>query len=236
MSKLEKEIKAAFEAPKPQKKEEFLSRFEEKQLSLTKFILSQAGYIGKLTWFGFAAILICAALSPVTVNDSALWFVSSLMPILALLLVSESARSERYKMAELEAVTRFSLRSVLMARMVILGGMGLIVLAVCAPAVMFLCDYPAIFSGLFVFTPFFLTSALGLLTVRKIKGQAAIYSVTAEAFFVSILVLLARNCPERYMNPGMIKVFMIVATGSLIITVFEGICRIKGTEEITWSW
>lgn len=236
MNKLEKEIKAAFEAPAPQKKEEFLSRFEEKQLSLAKFIFSQAGYIGKLTWLGFSAILICAALSSVTVSDSALWLVSSLMPILALLLVSESARSERYKMAELEAVTRFSLRSVLLSRMVILGGMGLIMLAVCAPTVMFFCDYPAIFSGLFVVTPFFLTSAVGLITVRKIKGQAAIYSVTAEAFFVSILVLIARNCPERYMNPEMLKVFMIVAAGSLLITAFEGICRIKGTEEITWSW
>ena len=236
MSKLKKEIKAAFEAPAPQKKEEFLSRFDEKQLSLTKFILSQAGYIGRLTWFGFAAILICAIVSPITVNDSALWFVSSLMPILALLLVSESARSERYKMAELETVTRFSLRSVLMARMVILGGMSFIMLLVCAPTVMFFCDYPAIFSGLFVVTPFFLTSAVGLLTVRKIKGQAAIYSVTAEAFFISILVLIARNSPERYMNPGAIKVFMIVAAVSLVITLLEGICRIKGTEEITWSW
>ena len=236
MNKLEKQIKAAFEAPTPQRKEEFLSRFETKQLSLMQFILSQAGYIGKLTWLGFAAVTVCAVASPFTISNSALWFVSSLMPILALLLVSESARSERYKMAELEAVTRFSLRSVVLARLVILGGISLIMLLICAPTVMFFCDYPMVFSGLFVVTPFFLTSAVGLLTVRKIKGQAAIYSVTAEAFFISILVLIARNSPERYMNPGAIKVFMIVAAVSLVITLLEGICRIKGTEEITWSW
>ena len=45
--------------------------------------------------------------------------------------VAYAKEAKYYKMAELEAVTRFSLRSVLMARMVILGGMGLTVLAVC---------------------------------------------------------------------------------------------------------
>ena len=47
--------------------------------------------------------------------------VYGLVPFLVLISVTESTRSYRYEMEELELSSRFSLKSIVMARMVILG-------------------------------------------------------------------------------------------------------------------
>ena len=50
-----------------------------------------------------------------------LWIISALIPFIAMSILTENARSGIYLMAELEMAARFSLKSVILARMEILG-------------------------------------------------------------------------------------------------------------------
>ncbi len=165
MNRLKRDIKQAFKAPAPVKKEEFLSTLPVKEMSSAEFVISQAGYARKVTWLLFALIVILIAGSPFMLKEEAIWLISGLMPILALLAVSENSKSERYNMAELEASARFSLRSVLLARMVLLGGVNLAALLIAAPIGIWVGEYLAPVTGLFIVTPFFLSSAIGLYPV-----------------------------------------------------------------------
>ena len=236
MNRLKRDIKQAFKAPAPVKKEEFLSTLPVKEMSAAEFVISQAGYVRKVTWLLFALIVILIAGSPFMLKEEAIWFISGLMPILALLAVSENSKSERYNMAELEASARFSLRSVLLARMVLLGGVNLAALLIAAPIGIWVGEYLAPVTGLFIVTPFFLSSAIGLYIVRKVKGQAAVYPLTAESFFISVLVLISRNNLDRYLAPETLKIWVAAAAVSLAAMVVQGIAYVKSTEEMTWSW
>lgn len=236
MNRFEDEIKAAFEAPKPKRKEEFINLIKPSKMSVGRFLLSQMGYIRKSTWTVFTLILICIILAPFVLDYATLWFISALMPILAMSLVTESARSERYNMAEMEAATRFSLRSVIMARMVILGGINLIAILIAAPIGIKYCSFKSISSGLFVVTPFFITSAIGLSIVRKIKGQAGFYAVMAEAFVVSMLMLLNKNSALGIIPSESVRLWSIVTVVAIVATIKQGIGMINNLEDITWSW
>ena len=57
-----------------------------------------------------------------------LWVVSALIPFAALTAITENIRSEVYLMAEFEMTVCFSLKSVLLARMAILGIVHLILM------------------------------------------------------------------------------------------------------------
>ncbi|MBO4377043.1 MAG: hypothetical protein J5811_07110 [Lachnospiraceae bacterium] len=236
MNRFEDEIKAAFEAPKPKRKEEFINMVSPSKMSVGRFLLTQMGYIRKSTWVIFAIILACIVVSPFVLDYATLWFISALMPILAMSLVTESARSERYNMAEIEAATRFSLRSVIMARMVILGGINLIAILIATPIGIKNCGFETLTSGLYVVTPFFLTSSIGLSIVRKIKGQAGFYAVMAEAFVISMVMLLDKSAALGTFTTGATKLWSIVTVVAIAATIKQGIGMINSTEDITWSW
>ena len=56
-------------------------------------------------------------------NPNVLWITAALLPFVALLAVTEGTRSAVYGMEELELATRFSLKSVLLARLCLVGSL-----------------------------------------------------------------------------------------------------------------
>ena len=71
----------------------------------------------KRTLFLAAALLILALVSACYINKNTIWTVSAFVPFLGLSAVTENSRSMVYAMSELEMSARFSLRSVILARM-----------------------------------------------------------------------------------------------------------------------
>ncbi len=133
--KTKEALKTVFAAPPPLRKKEFLQKTAPvpAKLSLFSFLLVQLRYIRKHVWI--LAALIFGFLFSVSFILSAdrIWALSAFTPLLALLTVAETGRSEIYEMAELEMATRFSLRSVLLARLCILGLNNLFLLGLLFP-------------------------------------------------------------------------------------------------------
>ena len=148
---LKEELQCAFAAPKPQRREAFLQLLSERSLGteqsletdrllktgLPSFVLSQVMYISKGIWWLSAAVFAAACLltaSPGMAGDrnqnQVIWGISALAPLLAMTVIAESGRSQSFRMAELEMATRFSLRSVALARLGILGleNLGMLIL------------------------------------------------------------------------------------------------------------
>ena len=119
--KLKKELQMLYQPPDPVRKQEFLQRMPESRMSNMEFLRSQTGYIRKWNWLISAAVLtggICAAFDK---NRMYTGILAAMLPVLALSFVAEGSRSVRYGMEELEMVSRFSLKAVLMAKFMILG-------------------------------------------------------------------------------------------------------------------
>lgn len=225
---LKEELQCAFAAPKPQRREAFLQLLSERSLGteqsletdrllktgLPSFVLSQVMYISKGIWWLSAAVFAAACLltaSPGMAGDrnqnQVIWGISALAPLLAMTVIAESGRSQSFRMAELEMATRFSLRSVALARLGILGleNLGMLILLA------FMGrggdgagqDGSIVQAGLGILLPYLLTSFLGLWIVRRFRGREAVYYCFGMAACISILVFMTpghMRYPEQERN------------------------------------
>lgn len=181
-----KGLKAAFEAPAPLGKKEFLYKLTPPRVSVMEFAFAQAAYIRR--WSRCASVLVFAVslTGAVVFSVDMVWAISALAPLMALALVSECSRSERYEMEELEMVTRFSLRSVVLARLGVLGMENLAAFCLLLPIGMRNNELGILQAGTYIIVPFLLTTFLSLCVTRRFRGQEGTYIGVTIAVCVSI--------------------------------------------------
>ena len=186
---LKEKLKHIFEAPEPLRKRAFLRTMEQAKISMPAFVLTQIGYIRRWIWIGSVLIFVLSVAGAVWLPAETVWVVYALIPLLALTVVSESGRSENYDMAELEMATRFSLRSVILARLGILGLENLVILGLMLPVGIWKQGFGAVQSGVCILLPYLLMTFAGLSVVRRIRGREAVYICAGIAVCISLLAM-----------------------------------------------
>jgi len=233
--KLKELLKEAYQAPVPERKQDFLRNIKYPKISYSQFILAQAVYIRKWVWVVSFAIFLVALIYGRFMDRNTLWILSSMMPFLAVSSITENIRSEVYGMTELEMASRFSLKSVVLARMEIIGMVHFIVL--CFGTLSgYSKDNITIFqTGVYLLVPYLLTDAFGLWVTRKLHGKEAVYTSIGLAVMVSILPRLA-NYAGGFIYEADIFVWWLAALIILCgITILEWKKRIERVEELLWS-
>lgn len=232
---LKQALKAALEAPVPERKAEFFGHMQAPPISNFEFICSQIGYIRK--WiFGFSGLAFMTALiGSKYLQKDMLWCICAFAPLLALSVITESGRSFTYGMAELELSARFSLKSVVLARLGILGAANLCLLCLLIPLAYRNSGATILQAGAYILCPYLLTVFCGLWVTRKVHGKEAVYLCAGIASFVSTGDIMAFQAfPILYggqQSIWWIAAFMLLAAG----TAKEFYQTIKQTEELAWS-
>ena len=229
--KHKKALEAYFEAPKPERKNSFLGQFDMPKMDMPHMIATQIRYISK--WIWAASALFCILVFAITryVEITYVSIIFALVPFLVMLSVTESTRSYRYGMEELELSARVSLKSVVLARMIILGIGNLLVLIVAA-----------VFMGnrmyaniVYMMVPYFMTAAGGLYLVRKIKGTEG----TAACCLLAVVV----SCMETFLSwkysilytQQYIAVWLVACVTGLLFMMRESYRAIRMTEDLAWN-
>ena len=230
MTNWKTELQQGFAPPAPAKKREFLRRFSVPSSRLSDVLWAQLGYIQTWVWVLSGVIYATTVLMMCTDFPYLLQILSACTPLLALTIVSESSRSSRCGMEELELSTRFSLKTVVMARLLPLGcvhPVGLLLLSLG-----FGRPFAAI---LYSAAPFLLTAFLGLSITRKYRSHEAQYACGGFAFAISLLTLFSHKLfavlyEARHLIWWVLAVVILAAaTGKLYKTIlFE-------TEELAWN-
>lgn len=233
--KLKDALKDSFEAPEPVKKEEFLHNIPIPPINSFEFVCSQIAYIHKWIWAFSVLIFSVALIGAGYLEKNMLWCISSFMPPLALTVITESGRSEAYGMAEFELSARFSLKSVVLARLGILGVANLILIGMLIPFAFLHSAVTVLQTGIYMICPYLLTVFLGLGVVRKVHGKEMIYLCTGIAIGISLgNMMLYQSFPLIFGEHRLIwwiLVFIILGTG-----VANQCCQmIKQTEELAWN-
>lgn len=228
-------LQEAFEAPKPERKETFLRKVGPVQISTFTFVKSQIGYIRKRVWAVSVLILLLALVCADYVGRESLWIISALVPYIALCAVAESARSAAYGMTELEMSTRFSLRSVTLARLVSIGILHLLILCVLIPVAGELSLCPIIKAGIYVILPYLLTSVLGLTLVRRVQDKEMIYVCMGSAVLVSILCVWIRGFMSWLYEEKYFIWWCVLVVYLLGRVIKEYKKMIYQTEELSWN-
>lgn len=230
--KQEKEmLRQMFATPEPKRKKAFLRTLPRQEVGLGTLLLSQVAYIRKWVWaVSFLLFGSVVALSQYMKLES-IWVLSAVMPFGALLLVLEFARSTAYGMTELEMTSRFSLRTILLARMSMLGAaqfLGLI------PVAMVL-GMQFLKNGVYSLVPYLLTAVFGLIAVRRLPGRENMYVCGGISAFVCALCPISRlYVPNLYGAEGSIW-WMLAAVLLALVLMKEYGKTMKHLEELTWN-
>ena len=230
--KQEKEmLRQMFAAPEPKRKKAFLRTLPRQEVGLGTLLLSQVAYIRKWVWaVSFLLFGSVVALSQYMKLES-IWVLSAVMPFGALLLVLEFARSTAYGMTELEMTSRFSLRTILLARMSMLGAAQLLGLI---PVAMVL-GMQFLKNGVYILVPYLLTVFFGLIAVRRLPGREGMFVCGGISAFVCALCPISRlYLPNLYGAEGS-KWWMLAAVLLAIVLMKEYGKTMKHLEELTWN-
>ncbi|MGM9532556.1 hypothetical protein [Intestinibacter sp.] len=180
-------------------------------------------------------LIIPALLGSYSIDLNTLWVISSLIPFLALLAVTESTRSAVYGMIEFEMSTRFSLKSVVLARLSILGMLDFIILCCVTPLCCISSEIPLFQTAIYLFVPYLVTVNISLWITRHFQGKESIYACMSIAVLISGLNVSLHFIANfiyqfSYFN------WWLLLTAILIAVMINELSRtIKQTEEYRWN-
>lgn len=233
---LKQEIKKAFAVPEPnqQEKARFLRTLVRPRISMWQFIFTQIAYLRKRTLILSILFILPALTGARHVDPDTLWILSALIPFLGLLAVTESTRSAMYGMQELEMSARFSLKSVVLARMSVLGLLDTLVICCLIP----LCrisNTSLLQTGIYLLVPYLLTVNISLLFTRLFHGREAFYSCMCATVLISMGSFGLHLTADFIYQFSYIHWWIILSAvliGRMAREIYQ---TIKQTEELTWN-
>lgn len=228
-------LSEGFAPPKPREKREFLRRAPVPRISMGRFLLGQLRYIRPWVWAAALAATVIPMLGLKLLEGNSLAAACAMSPVLAMLLITETGRSQTWGMVELEQATRFSLKSVVLARAIALGavsGVGLLALTLSGAANLGLSPGKV---GVYMLCPYLSAAYLSLWVCRRVRGREAGSICLGIGSFVS-LCFGALPGFSRWLFEDRVLAFWVIACAALAAAVLrEGKQMIYGTEELQWS-
>lgn len=234
--KIKQMLPAVFIIPQPLRKDEFLQEIEQKKeqgISYREFILIQITYIRKITWCLSFVLLLFALAGTQLMERNMLWYLAAFLPFLAVCGVTEQMRSENYGMAELEMASRFSLRSVMFARLGILSAVHFLLIILLLLILNRHSSYNLLQTMVYLVLPYFMTVLSGLWISRKIHGKESVYACMGAAVMISMLQNILSYMREMIYTGDLFKWWLLALCLAVILTVKE--IKTMLMEEIVWN-
>lgn len=217
-----------FNAPKPSGKRAFLRSMEPRRINVCHLLIIQARYIPKWVWLTCAPLFVFAWYAGRFDQEFAVARLMALMPFLVMVSLTESMRSVVYGMQELELAAQFSLRSIVLARMGILGFANLLLLIV----ISVLLGQNTLKSVIFLLAPYLLTAFGNLMIVRRVAGKEGVFACAVFAFAVSGADLLLHTMMRTYFADRYLPAWFLLILLLGIAVVLEGRNTIKSICEL----
>lgn len=233
---LKKQIAKVFDAPAPSRKAQFIHSLPRHHISTKSFIFNQIPFIRKSVWLLSILILLPTAWAASFESENTVWIVSIFTPFLALLFITESTKSAMYGMNELEMSARFSLKSIVLARMIILGVLNFGILCIIIPFCHIANSIPLVQTGMYLYVPYLLTTSICLYLVRHFRNKEIIYGCMAVAVLVSGTNMALRYMANCLFQTNYLIWWLVVFLILFGIAAKEFYLIFKKTEGILWNF
>lgn len=169
--------------------------------SFPSFVAAQARFIRPWVWAVQALLALVIVISCLgdAVEARAVLAASIVSAMMVLVGVPDLLASKSHGMAELELASRFGFRSVLIARMIVLGCSEILLLSLAATALPALAGTSAFTALVNVAAPYLLACAGCLTAIRRSPDDSAIALSTAwTAFVLGALIAFRTLAPAPY--------------------------------------
>ena len=216
-------------------KKEFIKKYQKRELNGGELFCMQLQYMGiQLTAIcGYALAMLLGTLTDIDADLAKI--IAVLAPLVALFALTGLGKSKKYSMEEIEMSSRFSLRTLNIIRLAIIGFTGLAVMLAASCALKAVTGMSLFVSFAAAGVPYLVTTFLCMLLIRRwhspknIFGCVVIAAVVCVAMFGGIDILVcccAGLC--RAVLPGVLLV-------SAVLTTVEECRFIKESEELEWN-
>ena len=234
-----KHMKEICSISEPEEKKAFFQGLEDRGLISRRpvvinhgdFLLRQFLYVGKWIWLLSAVSLLC--ITGICYGNTGN-YPFALTPLLAVGILVETGRSFRWKMAELEYTARFSLRSVMLARMFLVGIVETAGLLVVIWVVRPWFSYSLIRVFLYMMVPYLAASLSGSVYERKNRSDNSWGSILicflSSGLFAAAPYCLSSLYEERFTVIWTVAFILLVF--SLVVSMRRWICEL---EEAVWN-
>lgn len=240
--KIIKGLKKIYAAPKPAEKEKFLEALalereqrDGKAFGFGEFLTTQLRYIRKYNFLIGLGLFGIALAGTGGMDKDILWILSAFVPFLALSAVLEGRKSARFGMEELELASRFSMKSVLMARLIILGISNVVLLGGILPGILMAGKQEVLYTGVYILFPYLLTAFFSLYLTRKVRGREGGTLCFAAAALVSLGFILLRNLYAQFYETAYYWKWAACVLIFIVLTGRECTTLIKESEEYSWN-
>lgn len=236
--KVKSQIKSAFNVPEPTRKDEFLKSITYPKSRPSDFVLEQIGYIRKRVWMISLFIFIATLYGLYVYGDEraleVVWGMSSVLPFVSLMMITEVTRSTACNMVELEMSCKHSLFEVMLVRLSILGSFNFIVFVLTLILFMGKTDFSLVRLGIYVLTPFLLTCLGSLFVINKIHSRETTYICGGISGFVSLInTILTTQYSTIFENQYML-IWSILFFSLIFLVGGEIMKFLKRTGELQW--
>lgn len=225
------QLKILFEAPRPVRKRAFLRKMGLQPIRIWNVLWMQCFYISGWEYILSFILIGSAVVLSCFYGKDVLAMILAAMPMLAVVSVSDGVRSITWGMCELEMSCRFSLKSIVLARMVIAGIVNFVLelfLALLAGGDF--CE------NILYLSASYLVSVYGsLILVRKITGRDGIYACIGFGLIVSAAAgFSALQFTWIYQTKNM-GLWLLAVILLAYLAYRESRQNIRRMEEIVWN-
>lgn len=233
---LKKMLPDAGPKPDPVRKDAFIRNYRQKTgvsgLNSFEMIKSQAAYIKLPVWIiSFAALAV--AVWGVNTDYEILFPVSAIMPFVSGIAVLDTLRSRVHGMTEMEAVTLYSMRGMLFARLICIGIVHIILLGTLTFLIGSSSGQGILMSGMVITLPY-LISSIGCLELERTSlGRNNALTCLAVSATVMVTMIIIMN--ERTLFSAKYRwIWMIVFVAAVMAECYE-IKKTYRWEEYAWN-
>ena len=228
--RLKEQINLAFFTPEPVRKSAFLGKLRPREITTPALMLQQVPYIRMNIWLSAVFILTIAVVGACIMNTNTERAVEALVPLAAAAASLEIQRSCRYHMTDLEMATRFSLKSVICARMLIIGVVYTAVFCTVAPVVSVRFGIGVTIVVFRILVPFLIATSLCLRIERTKMGRENSYLSVAAAGAISMGIIWVSSYEMARVVSVIEKWGLLIIIPFLIMAIYENYKTITSTE------
>lgn len=227
---IKKQIKTAYAVVPSDEEKAFIRRYEKRAMQMHRVIFVEAKYMcmSNLAW-SIPLFVILVIISKVMEPKYA-WAIASMLPLCAVVPLISIGKSDRCRMAELEAACRFSLKFIRMVRLFILGILSLLLILAGSVILKEICQVGYLHTFLFCSLPFLLNVWGCLCITRKWQAKENIFGCIAVTIFSCLLPM------SSYAGLWLTDDILLIAVCIILFFIGkEAFMYVKGSEDVTWN-
>lgn len=231
---MKKLLKNAYQISPSDREKAFLQKYEKRSMHILDVFILEFKYMGLQSVLSGAILIILFGIISFSKNSELMWYVSGILPVVGLILISGIGKSEKYGMHELEATSRFSLQFIKATRMFLLGSATLSIVVVISILLQEKTNFAFMSILGFIGTPYMLNAWGNIVITRRWHDKESIFGCTAVTGVTCMIPALMKHAIELHMiEPFVIVILMVIISA---LTVRESLLFIKGREDLSWNF